>query len=216
MYIPKNKIINNLYTRDNSFIIKKTKESYNGPYHKTSEGKYYTGKTPNDSLVMELEIVNVDLDVEDNQKYSQIALFDSPTIFDSIFTPGYNESLIVDYNSIKGIDPNSTPPKLIPSQHYPKPNENDYTVGYFTRFFCVKINENKFIELDKDTYNKILGKDSNYLWELYTPFKLKWTIKGEISNVVNVNKDITLLTEKRIKRKGLDIFLRKNYLKYYE
>ena len=200
MYIPKNKIITNLYTGDGSFVVKTTGEIYKGFYYKTFNGKYFTGKTPNNPPNIEIEQILVD-DSTSNLPQSKIVLDENPTI--------------TDYTHINNIDLNKPQSKYLPIQSYPTPTEDDYKLGVFTRYFCVKINEDKYIELSKEVYGKLVGKDSEYLWEPYTPFKLQWTITGELDYVVNTNRNIILLTEKRLKRRGLDVFLRGNYDKFY-
>ena len=54
MYIPKNKIKTNLYTRNNEFQYLSSGKEYTGYYHKLHTGKFYTGKTPNDKPVEEI------------------------------------------------------------------------------------------------------------------------------------------------------------------
>ena len=54
MYIPKNRIKTNLYTPGNEFLIKLTGEDYMGYYHSLYTGKFYTGKTQNDSNIREI------------------------------------------------------------------------------------------------------------------------------------------------------------------
>jgi hypothetical protein len=48
VYIPKNKIQINLYTSGGEYILALTQENYIGYYYKLYNGKYFTGKTPND------------------------------------------------------------------------------------------------------------------------------------------------------------------------
>ena len=54
MYYPQSQIKTNLYTNGQEFSIESTKENYIGYYWKTSDGKYFTGKTPNDKNIQEL------------------------------------------------------------------------------------------------------------------------------------------------------------------
>jgi len=211
MYIPKNKIVTNQYTEGNFLSVKTTGEFYKGFYYKTSDGKYFTGKTPNDPPNVELEIVTL-VGEETSQTLPQNQILYSDIAIDP---PGYSEKMVVNYANINNINLNNLPLKFTPVQSYPTPTEDDYKLGVFTRYFCVKINENRYLELSKDVYDKLVNKNSNYLWEPYTPFKLQWTIAGELDYVVNTNRNIILLTEKRLKRKGLDIFLRRNYGKFW-
>jgi len=50
---------------------------------------------------------------------------------------------------------------------------------------------------------------------MFTPFKLQWTLTGDEVYVANTNSNSIRITERKIKRKGLAIFLKKNYLKFY-
>ena len=54
MYIPKNRILTNLYTPGNEFVVKTSEKNYSGYYHKLYTGEIFSGKTPNDSNIIEL------------------------------------------------------------------------------------------------------------------------------------------------------------------
>ena len=103
----------------------------------------------------------------------------------------------------------------LPTSYYPKPTEEDYNLGVFTRYFCVKANEDIYLEISKDTYNALNNQKGDWLWELYTPFQFLWTISGEEKEVEKTNYNMTIIQEKRLKRRGLTQFLRNNYLKFY-
>jgi hypothetical protein len=49
MYIPKNKIQTNLYTSGGEYTLLSSGQNYIGYYYKLYNGKYFTGRTPNDS-----------------------------------------------------------------------------------------------------------------------------------------------------------------------
>ena len=51
MYYPKSQIVTNLYTNGQEYIIKSNNEKYIGNYWKTSDGKFFTGKTPEDKNI---------------------------------------------------------------------------------------------------------------------------------------------------------------------
>jgi len=53
-YYPKNKIQSILNTSGDEYILASTKEPYSGYYYKLSNGKFFTGKTPNDPNSKEL------------------------------------------------------------------------------------------------------------------------------------------------------------------
>ena len=215
MYIPKNKIITNQYSSNRKLAYKSNNQFYTGFYYKTYDGKYFTGKTPNDPPNEELILVE---DTSEgftlNIPQSKIAYSDAPTIFDSLDTPGYSEPMVVEYSLLKNVNLSKPSYKSLPYQFFPKPTEADYELGVFTRYFCVKINEPTYLELNKETFDSLTKKDSNWSWESYFPFSILWTIKGDKLDVERTNYNMVILQEKRMKRVGLKQFLRGNYRKF--
>ncbi len=57
MYIPKNKIQTNLYTSGGEYTLLSSGQNYIGYYYKLYNGKYFTGKTPNDPETKEIILV---------------------------------------------------------------------------------------------------------------------------------------------------------------
>jgi hypothetical protein len=217
MYTPKNRILTNQYTNDNSLAFIGTQDYYTGFYHKTFDGKYFTGKTPNDRPTVELEkVVPTETNYVKDKPQSEIAYTDAPTIFDDLETPGYDEGMIVDYARINNINLDKAERLFVPYSQYPIPTEDDYKLGVFTRYFLIKINENRYLEVDQEMYKAITNQDSQYLWQPYISLKLQWTLAGDENYVATTNRNSILLAEKGIKRKGLELFLRKNYLKFYK
>lgn len=216
MYIPKNKIITNLYSRDKKLVYKKSQEYYTGYYWKSYDGKFFTGKNPNEKPSFELEFVEPTEETQSSTTpISKIAYTDAPTIFDDINQEGYDEELIIEYAQLKNINLNRSTVKNLPYQFYPKPTQSDYDLGTFTRYFCVKTNENIYLEISEEVYNKLTSRDSNWKWETYIAFQLPWTLIGEKNAVYLANRNSVLITEQRLNRKGLQIFLKENYLKFW-
>ena len=222
MYFPKNKIITNLYTdgslsptpttdveNDTPLINSQTQEVYIGYYWRDYEGKFYTGKTPNDTPTIEL-IWQKPTEVSPNSNPQHIPISQYFTPKDGL---DYNPSMLYEYTTLNKVDTKQI--KTLPSQSYPKPTENDYKVGNFKRYFCVKTNEDIYLELDKKTYDKLSSKNSNWAYELYITFQLIWYITGEESQVESTNKNLVLIQEQRSNRKGLKEFLRENYTKFW-
>jgi hypothetical protein len=52
------------------------------------------------------------------------------------------------------------------------------------------------------------------MWESYISFIIPWTITGEEDIIYEINRNIVLLTEKKINRRGLQEFLKFNYTKF--
>jgi hypothetical protein len=218
MYIPKNRLITDLKTNQGEFVYKGTNTPYNGVYWKSYDGKYFTGKNPNDFPSIEI-IPQINTDVPINTPSLTIAPFYTNIINNNEddfleFIINSEIDLISEYIPLKNIDIATV--KLLPSQYYPTPTQDDYNLGVFTRYFVVKANENVYLEVNKDTYNNILNQNPNWAWELYVPFTILWTLTGERDNVFITNRNITQLTEQRLKRRGLQEFLKQNYLKFYQ
>lgn len=217
MYIPKNRIQTNLYVTTKEFVLKGTQEYYYGSYYKTFDGKFFTGKNPNDKPNLELERVIPTEDLIDTPtQSSRIAYQDAPTILDSVDDKGYDEGMVVTYGKLKNINFNDIKAKTIPSQYYPQPTEDDYKLGTFQRYFAYVINTIEYVEVNKDTFTKLQSKDPNWDWTRYNTFSLPWDLAGEEESVYHTNRNITLLTERRLKISGLQAFLRNNYLKFYK
>ena len=171
MYIPKNRIKTNLYTRGNEYKNIRTGEEYIGYYWSMYNGTLFTGKNPNMR----------DIDV---------------------------------YNNLNEVDISAT--QLIPQQYYPNPTEEDYTNGFFMRYFACKINETSYLELDEDTYTKMKKQDPAYNWIPYRIFRIQWTLVGEARNVAQANLSQIDLVETRIRKKGLKEFIRNDFSKFYK
>ena len=215
MYIPKNRIITNLNTEPGEFVYKNTRNQYNGFYWKSYDGKFFTGKTPNDTPVNEI-VKLVDNNTITNSNIPTVELY--VTLESSLENDVFTESdiLNLDYASLKGINLSAPPRKYLPSQYYPTPTQDDYNLGAFSRYFVVKANENVYLEVNKDTYDNINNQSPDWAWELYTPISILWTLIGERNTVFITNRNITQLTEQRLKRRGLQEFLKRNYLKFYK
>jgi len=220
MYIPKNRLITNLKTNQGEFVYKGTTTFYNGYYWKSYDGKYFTGKNPNDTPTKEIELY-ISADTKNSTSLStfQISpIFVSIPDLDENFDPPFVNSLgpSFSYLILKKIDLNKPNIKYLPFQYYPKPTQDNYNLGVFSRYFVVKINENIYLEVNKDTYDNINSQNPDWAWEFYTPFTILWTLTGERDTVFITNRNITQLTEQRLKRKGLQEFLKQNYLKFYK
>ena len=217
MYIPKNKIKTNLYTRGLEYEYLSNKEEYVGYYHKLYNGKFYTGKTPNDKPVYELVTITSLTPQWELTPITGEGTYTSYTSnFDGEVVPGQTQDMVgVDiYNALQGVD--MTKVLINPTPFYPKPTQEDYDLGVFTRYFCVKANETIYYEINKDDFEALRDKSKTYTHSLYIPFKLLWTISGDEKEVERTNYNMVLIKERRLKRLGLKEFLRGNYLKFYQ
>ena len=233
MYFPKNKIKTNQYTRGGEYQFDiddpDSDLEYVGFYYKLYTGEIYSGKNPDDpttELLIPIDFNNPETNSPTLPKISQLAIPLGDADFEgnffeygdegdsSIISGGGIEKYLSLIQTTSPTNPRT--PKYIPPQYYPKPTEDDYKVGNFKRYFCVKANENSYLELDKKTYDKLSSKNSNWAYELYVTFFLVWYITGEESQVESTNKNLVLIREQRSKRRGLKEFLRENYTKFYK
>ena len=220
MYIPKNRIKPNQFTPGDELMVKQTKANYSGYYHTLYTGKIYSGKTQNEKNIIEL----VTIATQDGpgtpdlppslETTNVIALFigDPDPIINE---EQWDQGDIVTYLKVTNQNTEDDQPREVPFQMYPKPTEDDYSLGVYTRYFCVKINESIYYELDKKIYNKLKKQDSSWVWELYTCFKLQWTLTGDLNSVIVTNRNQTTIEQQRLKRLGLSGFLNEDWLKYY-
>ena len=191
-YFPQFQVKTNLFS-NGEFALVGNQEIYYGPYWKTSTGKYFTGKTPQDLPTREI-----------------IPIAQSPVATDDIeSTPSLDG---IDYNNILiTTQPYSNIPQYNPTQ----PTQQDYQNGEFTRYFCKKTNELIYIEIDQSQYDRLISKNPDILWQLYSPFNLPWQITGNQEQVARTNKNIVELTSQRLRLPKFGDYLNNNYLKYY-
>ena len=215
MYYPKSQIVTNLYTNGQEYSILSTNENYIGNYWKTSDGKFFTGKTPEDKNIQELYKIKNQLEpVSLSNPTSTVAIF-SKNADPILNVELYDGKTVLDYTKLKNIDINNPPSFLLPVSFNPQPTQDDYALGEFTRYFCKKTNELRYIEINKDTYEKLIGQDPTYLWQLYTPFKYQWIISGNKETVYKTNEQVTKYMTNKFKLSAFNKFLKENYLKFW-
>jgi hypothetical protein len=202
MYYPKSQITTNLYTNGNKLMYKSNSIPYIGYYWVTSTGKAYTGKTPQDTPTEEL----VALDIP---KASQNLTLKEVT-FNNIESD-VNPSL----KTYSTLVPSPTT-LFLPTYYQPQPTQQDYQIGEFRRYFTKKTNELLYTEVSKDTYDNILNKNSQWLWQDYLAFNIPWSISGDKLTVAKTNKNIVDLTMQRLNLYKFNDYLRNDYLKFYK
>ena len=221
MYIPKNRIKTNLYTPGDEFMIKDTDQIYSGFYHSLWTGKYFTGKTQNE--LPKSELIPIAPQSGPGTPDLPPALETTNTIALFLNDPDpvvnedqWNQGDIVTYLKLKDQSTTDDKPREMPYQCYPKPTADDYALGVFTRYFCVKVNEDRYLELTKELYDFLKKENPNYVFELFTIFKIQWTLTGDLEEVIITNRNQALIAQQRLKRIGFTNFLKADYKKYYK
>jgi hypothetical protein len=198
MYYPLSQIISNLYTNGNELAFKLNNSPYTGYYWKNSTGKLYTGRTPQDLPTEEL----VPFSVEGGSRQS------------NLINTYYNQSDNNSFNYLNLLNP--PPPSATPTYSATLPTSQDYQNTEFRRYFCKKTNEIMYLEISKETYDKLVSQDSQIEYSLYIPFYLPWQLTGEREQVYKTNKNITELTSVRQKLPMLAEYLKMDFTKYYK
>lgn len=223
-YFPKYYIKTNLYTIGSEYIIKSTGQEYSGYYWSTGNNRFYTGKTPQDSIVLEIipipkrqELVNA---IANGINYESLYLpYDG--IIESTPESPYDENIVIDYVNVTKIvqsTPNQYPvlTKLMPSYNPNLPTQQDYENGEFKRYFAKKINANEYLEINQTTYQLLLKKEPEIEWALFLPFNLPWRLTGDKEQVSKINKNIVELNIKNLKLYSFNEYLGFDFTKYYQ
>jgi hypothetical protein len=213
MYYPLSQITSNLYTNGNKFFL--NGESYTGYYFKTSKGRYFTGKTPNDLPNLEIFLITQDFwEATAETELTGKSFIQLADVYDGLVFNNQNQNPknIFIYNNLKPFQQIT----FIPSHTLTIPTSQDYHISEFRRYFCKKVNEISYIEIDKDTHDKLVNKDSQIEYSLYIPFYISWQLTGDKQQVARTNKNIVELTMKRLSLPKFNLYLREDYTKYYQ
>ena len=203
MYFPKSQIKTNLYTKGNELYYSTDNREYVGFYFETSTGEYYTGKTPSDKP-------NTLLIKKQPQSNNNVPLDDSPSSI-----PQTKQTSLWSIEYLR-LNPQAQTSPLPPTQFYPQPTPEDYSIGEFQRYFVKRTNEPKFIEINKTQYDKYLSKDPQVAYQLYIPFTIPWEISGDRNNVFNINKNTVERIEQRQQLWGLKSYFKDRYTQFYK
>jgi hypothetical protein len=210
MYYPKSQIKTNLYTNGDEYTLSTTKENYKGFYYELSNGKLYTGKTTSDKpniLLLPQTLLN-------DIPYSPYAIEDNSITLNNSSGEENETYIYLDFRLYPKVK--SFRPRTIPIYNPTIPTTKDYNLGVFTRYFCKKNNELKYIEIDEKTYNLLKLKSNQLAWDLYSPLLVLWYLNGEKEKVFQTNKGLVNLIERQNKWYGFSQYFKDNYTKYYQ
>jgi hypothetical protein len=188
MYFPKSQIKPNLYTNGGEYVLSTTKEDYKGCYYKTSTGQRFTGKTPQDGP-------NIILLIADKSQ------FKNP--FPTNPIESFPIELTDDEPNLEYLNTQNPLPNIrsLPQPNPTLPSDQELKLGVYTRYFCKKNNELKYMEIDKNTFQLLSTRANNIAWDLYTPVSTLWYINGDSSSY-KANKGLISLIEKNQKWYG--------------
>jgi hypothetical protein len=208
MYYPKSQIKTSLYTRGNEFVIFGTDQNYKGYYYLISNGQAYSGKSPNDPISQLLQPISQSLSFITERKDAEAGEEGSLTANASFY------SLPEAYTTSTNLNVSTAP--LAPKQSYPVVTENDYKLGEFQRYFIKKSNETKFIEISLEDYRKFVNRDTDVMFELYTPIQISWILTGEKEQVYQTNQNIVAKAEREQNLPGFTQYFRDRFTQFYK
>tara|TARA_B110000483_G_C18156203_1_gene527515 strand:+ start:999 stop:1838 length:840 start_codon:yes stop_codon:yes gene_type:complete len=199
MYYPKSQLTTNLSTNGKEYQLVDTGESYVGSYFKTSDGKYYTGKTPQDGNNQQLVRL-----FEDTPNSPSLPSDSDPTFPQTEVPIGYSLST------------SSSPISITtPKGNIVFPTEGEYETGEYQRYFLKHNVNNNYLEVNQLTYNNFFNQNPIVPFQLYTAIKIDWILVGKPIEVYDINRNIALLYEKEKNIRGFSNFFKGRYLKYY-
>lgn len=205
MYYPKSQIKTNLYTNGGDFIVRNSSTPYKGYYYETSNSKYFSGKTPNESPTFELLKINPNESPTNLPTSLQVENLPIDNLY--IIENGYARSTRLNFNQ---------PAPFPPKQSYPIVTENDYKLGEFQRYFVKKGNETKFLEISLEDYRKYINRDRDVMFELYTPIQINWILTGEKEQVYKINQAIVARAEREQNLPGFTQYFRDRFTQFYK
>jgi len=204
MYYPPSQIKTNLYTNGNELVYASDKTNYQGNYFKTSDGNYYTGKTPNDKP-NNLLLAPPPNTNNDPELYSG-----------GSFTPTTNQYTLPEvYVRNSSLNVKGTPPSK-PIQLAPIPTKSQYKIGEFQRYFTKKSNEISYTEISKKQFNRFVEKAPTVDYILYQPFQLPWVISGNRKKAYQVNKKTVERVANKLNLYGFKSYFKEEFSQYFK
>ena len=204
MYYPLSQITPNLYTATGDYLLAATGEVYTGDYYSTSDGKYFSGKTPQDGPNNPL-IPNNENNAAQDVEAGKTGAYTTEETNISYLPPAYIGAIGSPISNASS-----------PMSSIIFPTKEEYDTGEYQRYFLKKNNELKYMEIDVDTYNNYLNENPNTQYQLYTPSYLNWNISGNPIDVYKVNKNLAKQTSTNLKWYGFEEFFKLRFCKFYK
>ena len=164
-YYPKKMVNTGLYASKGEFSEVDTGKEYEGFYHETFNGKIFSGKDPldpNKKLLIKSNNFAQDTNITNLDKLPDGLSYESL---------GNTKGEIYRF----GEDPIS---------YTPRPTGEDYKRGQIIRYFAKKRNETpiRIVEIPKEVYNDISGREGTYNYALWEVTKMFWKITGPLKD----------------------------------
>ena len=166
-YYPQSQITTNLYTNGGEYQTFNKKE-YIGPFYLTSDGKRYVGKTYNSDTQIEITPISTpeeNISLNRNQ-ISFISNWESEPDQNQIFLSSDQIEINETYNNIK-FRGKTPPPNFLPTPGVSVSSDDELSTGQLRKYYAKKANQFIYMEINKETYNKLKDKNSDMDTNLY-------------------------------------------------
>lgn len=173
---------------------------YIGNYWKSSDGKFFTGKTPTDTPSIQLVPIPAEFTLNNLEGEDETGVLEDTSTSWQVLTK----------YSKKGN------PGSIPKKFTSLPTEKNYDLGEFQRYFTKKRTQNYYFEISQEDYKLLNTKNPQIQYQLYLPIVLSWRLKGTKSEIYNTNKNNVLLLEQNIPLPGFSQFFKDKFDRYYK
>jgi hypothetical protein len=171
LFYPKGEQILGLLTKGKEWMLNDTREEYDGPYHRFTDGIVMTLAAP-------------------SKKSKYLVPYKDLSSAEAAASDIYRKLTKVNVDQY-----------IAPSYYYPKKREIDISKGYIERYFVQKKNEptiTSIVEIDKKQYDKVSITNKECInGNLYYTFLLRWKITGTEAEIKQINLEtLTRLTAK--------------------
>ena len=145
---------------------------YSGDYYETYDNKFYSGPNP---------IVGPNEELKPFENYGNSDYLNASNLPSSVKNQFLRQTNVAKTQALE------------PVSYYPKPTVEDYTRGYFIRYFIKKINSKGFvIEISPEEYNEFVNGTVRYDVSFYLVTQIFWKITGDLNTKRYSQYDIRL------------------------
>jgi hypothetical protein len=173
-YYPKKMVNTDLYANKGEFVLANNGNDYEGYYHETYDGSFFSGKTPLDP---NRQLLYKSTLTERQNRINQLPPLQGGLTYEGL---GSTDQSIYRF----GDDPDS---------FTPRPIGQDYKRGYITRYFATRRNQSppQIVEIPQQVHDDILKRNGNYNFALWRVISLFWKISGPLRDTRDRNGVVT-------------------------
>lgn len=169
-YYPSFRVKTNQKTTGNRLLLNGV--PYSGDYYQTYDNKFFSGPDP---------IVGPSEELKPFENFGNSDYLNTSNLPASVKNQFLKQTNVTKTEATE------------PTSYYPKPTEEDYTRGYFIRYFIKKINSKGFvIEISEDEYNNFTNGTVRYDVSFYLVTQIFWKITGNLNTKRYSQYDIRL------------------------